>query len=223
MRIIDKQQDFYDYLQEPTDRLVFDRRGSYLLTKGMICERMNSIRFFKDSVYRFFLLQCGASFWLFLAKICGRSDDGTPLNYELELLAEWKNYNKAGVLLKLDMVSFHDYYWFRSSYRSRDLEYDRIKARIKDMQNAVDQKDFTLECSLETFEKRKEPRSFPLLKACGIGSIVDPVTMFCAVEEYFSLKKTAGEMTEPLGVTNDDKIVMHGFDTKVSFRGKNNQ
>ena len=34
MRIIDKQHDFYDYLQDPTDRIVFDRRGSFLLTKG---------------------------------------------------------------------------------------------------------------------------------------------------------------------------------------------
>ena len=37
MRIIDKQHDFYDYLQDPTDRIVFDRRGSFLLTKKLFC------------------------------------------------------------------------------------------------------------------------------------------------------------------------------------------
>ncbi|MCR4616974.1 MAG: hypothetical protein K5669_02170 [Lachnospiraceae bacterium] len=38
MRIIDKQRDFYDYLQDSSDRIVFDRRGSFLLTKEIFCE-----------------------------------------------------------------------------------------------------------------------------------------------------------------------------------------
>ena len=33
MRIIDKNTDYYDYLQNSDDPIVFDRRGSYLLTK----------------------------------------------------------------------------------------------------------------------------------------------------------------------------------------------
>lgn len=37
MRIIDKQHDFYDYLQDPTDSIAFDRRGSFLLTKEEFC------------------------------------------------------------------------------------------------------------------------------------------------------------------------------------------
>ena len=37
MRIIDKNHDFYDYLQDPTDNtIVFDRRGSFLLEKSYI-------------------------------------------------------------------------------------------------------------------------------------------------------------------------------------------
>ena len=38
MRIIDKNTDYYDYLQDSEDTLVFDRRGSYLLTKDRLCE-----------------------------------------------------------------------------------------------------------------------------------------------------------------------------------------
>lgn len=222
MRIIDKQQDYYDYLQTPDDKLVFDRRGSYLLTKKMICERWNNVRSYKDSVYRFFLLQCGASFWLFLATGSGFGDDEIPSNYELELLAGWKNYDKPRALLKFDMISFQHFFWFRSNVFLRYLEYDKITDHIDDMRDAIDHKDFYIGCSLDDCCKPGESRSYPLLKACGVGSIVDPVEMFCAVEEHFSLEKTAGEMTEPIGVTNDDKIVMHGFDTKSSFRGKNN-
>ena len=69
MRIIDKQRDFYDYLQDPTDKLVFDRRGSFLLTKEIFCERISTIRYYWQSKYRFVLLQCGATFWLFLVTI----------------------------------------------------------------------------------------------------------------------------------------------------------
>jgi hypothetical protein len=47
------------------------------------------------------------------------------------------------------------------------------------------------------------------------------VDVFCSIEEHFSREKTAAERTEPLGATNNDKIIMHGFDTKTSFRGKN--
>ena len=45
MRIIDKQHDFYDYLQDPTDRIVFDRRGSFLLTKELFCEGLRYQRY----------------------------------------------------------------------------------------------------------------------------------------------------------------------------------
>ena len=33
MKIIDNQYDYYDYLQSYTDPIVFDRRGSFLLTR----------------------------------------------------------------------------------------------------------------------------------------------------------------------------------------------
>ena len=45
MRIIDKQHDFYDYLQDPTDRIVFDRRGAFLLTKKLFCNDIKYVRY----------------------------------------------------------------------------------------------------------------------------------------------------------------------------------
>ena len=32
------------------------------------------------------------------------------------------------------------------------------------------------------------------------------------------MAKTASETTEAKGTTNEDKVVMHGFDVKTSFR-----
>ena len=39
------------------------------------------------------------------------------------------------------------------------------------------------------------------------------------IEKYMKFKSKK-EKTEPIGATNNDKIVMHGFDTKTSFRGR---
>ena len=49
MRIIDKQHDFYDYLQDPTDRIVFDRRGSFLLTKERFCDGIKLQRYHNNN------------------------------------------------------------------------------------------------------------------------------------------------------------------------------
>ena len=63
-----------------------------------------------------------------------------------------------------------------------------------------------------------EVLTLPLLKASGFNTIIDPVELFTAIEEHFSLEKTASERIDPLGITNDDRIEMHGFSTKTSFR-----
>jgi hypothetical protein len=45
--------------------------------------------------------------------------------------------------------------------------------------------------------------------------------IYNAFEEYFSLERTSTERTESVGLTDKEKITNHGFDTKISFRGKN--
>ena len=61
--------------------------------------------------------------------------------------------------------------------------------------------------------------SVPILRDTGLSTIINAIDIFTAIEEHFSLLKTESERTEPIGSTNDDKIIMHGFDTKSSFRG----
>ena len=86
MRIIDKQHDFYDYLQDPTDRIVFDRRGSFLLTKEDFCGGIQYQRYYSNSRYRFVLLQCGVAYWLFLVTITSKGLYDRPVDYYMELL-----------------------------------------------------------------------------------------------------------------------------------------
>jgi hypothetical protein len=223
MRIIDKQHDFYDYLQDPTDRIVFDRRGSFLLTRKIFCEGFRYLRYHNDSRYRFVLLQCGVTYWLFLVTITARGLFDEVVDYDLELLKTWKNYDGSNELIKLNVVSFGISMW---NYRTRDMDLERIKNRVNDLQAAIDQGDYRVEHNLGCYRKitdfkgtsKIEIQNLPILKACGIADLVDPVSVFCAIEEHFSMKKTASENTEANGTTDEDKVVMHGFDVKTSFR-----
>ena len=223
MRIIDKQHDFYDYLQDPTDRIVFDRRGSFLLTKEIFCEGMRYQRYHSDSRYRFVLLQCGVAYWLFMITITAKALYDKIVDYDVELLENWKNYDRSNELIKLSLVSFNISMW---NYRIQDIDPEKVRNRVNDLKAAVDQGNYRLEHDLGHYTKsidykmtyRKEEQNLPILKACGIADLVDPVSVFFAIEEHFSMEKTASETTEAKGTTDEDKVVMHGFDVKRSFR-----
>ena len=223
MRIIDKQHDFYDYLQDPTDRIVFDRRGSFLLTKGRFCEGIKNMRYYRDSRYRFVHLQCGVAHWLFLVTVIVMDGNADPADYSMELLINWKNYDGPNELIKLSVVSFYISMW---DYRIRDIDPEKVKSRASDLKAAIDHGDyreeFNLGCHTKSTDNKgtsiREVKDLPILKACGIAGIVDPVSVFCAIEEHFSIAKTASETTEAKGTTDEDIITMHGFDAKTSFR-----
>ena len=229
MRIIDTQHDFYDYLQDSTDTLVFDRRNSFLITKEYLCSNITSINTTKRShyyfvdTYKFLLLQCGATYWLILMNITDY-DSIIIKNYELELLSTWKNYNRPRTTIKLSEIEFYTHIY----YNHNTEIYSGILNHVKDLQDAIDNNNIRREHILSVYKQYKdhkngfiyETKDIPLLNACGIKDIIDPIDIFTAIEEHFSLEKTEAERIEPIGATNNDKIIMHGFDTKVSFRGK---
>ena len=226
MRIIDKNHDFYDYLQNPTDTLVFDRRGSFILGKEQICDRMYLFnRHYCDNKYRFIELQCGATFWVFLATMIKFERNGIkPLDYKLELLTAWKDFDKPNKLLDVNLVSlFFTHYNFKSKTRELDrkeITEDKIKSYISNKN--CDMLNISKSETIVWNKKGSVTKvsTLPILSSSGIGSVVDPVDIFCAIEEYFSIEKSKAERTEAKGTTNTDKIVSHGFDTKTSFRGK---
>ena len=236
MRIIDKNTDYYDYLQDSEDTLVFDRRGSYLLTKDRLCEVLTSAYdytiFTKDTSihekhrYKYVLLQCGATFWLILLYDVQYNNYGRPTEYKMELLSTWKDYSKYREILKLTEISF----MYKTLVRQKKKEtyYEFIKSNVPRMVTAIQSNNLSNTYNLNGYEVGKscknkwirEIRTIPILTACGIADIIDPIDVFTSLEEHFSLLKTESERIDPIGATNDDKITMHGFDTKTSFRGK---
>ena len=223
MRIIDKQHDFYDYLQDPTDTIVFDRRDSFLLTKEDFCQKISVQRYWNDSKHRFVLMQCGAAHWLFLVTIEEYKANSMPAAYHMELLQTWKNYDRPNALIELHLITFNLHLY---NYQLRDIDVDYVRAHVDDLVDAINHGDYKEDQNIGNNTKFtehkgryiKETQNLPILKACGIAELVDPVSIFCAIEEHFSREKTASESTEPKGATNEDKVVMHGFDTKTSFR-----
>ena len=225
MRIIDKNTDFYDFYQNvyKDDTLTFDRRDSYILTKEMICNKLSPVERWwnwkrkKDEPDRhtFLLLQICNNFWLFLIKITDIDDWGKVKDYQLKLVESWKDFDRPRTLCSLKEVRFHFYYGESEDY---------IFSRLADARRDVHTNHYKIKATFDYMKIRvgdtEVERHIPLLKACGIGNLLDAHEVYLAFEEYFSLEKTDSERREPIGTTDIDKIESHGFDKKSSFRGK---
>jgi len=231
MRIIDSQYDYYDYLQNYTDTIVFDRRGSRVLTKEDVC---HALSLYNDRTDKYLLLlHCGATYWLILATITEKEKSYwgtrvTPKNYDLKVLSKWSDYSKKRELISLDVITIPS--WKMKIYAdifSHEVVEEAVIKYMDEIKETIRINDYNSSTICDAYFKRwdytaqkyVEQYQPPLLKACGISSIIEPMEIFVAIEEHFSLLKSEAERTEPLGATNDDKIIMHGFDTKTSFRG----
>ena len=228
MRIIDKNTDYYDYLQNSEDTIVFDRRGSYIVTKGRFGASLYSYmdiyhcqKFPKEG---FLLLQCGATYWLLLVTVSGVYSGNIDkydwrkdiADYSLEVVYTWKNYDRPRTTVQLEYINFGfkilnriDQYISRRKNTLREF----VISNINVLQDAINNNDGIRREIM--FGKSKTL----ILTACRIKDIIQPQDIFMAIEEHFSLLKTESERIDPIGATNDDKTVMHGFDTKTSFRG----
>lgn len=234
MRIIDKNHDFYDYLQDPTDdRIIFDRRNSFLLDKKYVCKAMQvtDTNRYPNHMNKYWNmnLQCGVMFWTFLLTATEYSEECVypnvyaPINYTAELIESWKDYDAPSTII--------DVYIDTSGYDvKRNPKYDKYRGPFKIykpkphdqwwQKNKYQKSGNPVTTLTVTNNNASKTYDIPLLRGCGITHLINPVDVFCSIEEHFSRQITDAERTEPLGATNNDKIIMHGFDTKTSFRGK---
>ena len=232
MRIIDKNYDYYDYLQDREDKIVFDRRGSFILTKEDFLYNIDWCLFNDSQKHVFLLLQCGAQRWLILATITkfGRTSlyqSVKPLDYKLEVIRSWKNYNQPRALLTLDAIAFDNYWKYELTERG-DFE-ENAREHAAYLEADIDHGEYRVLRTLSTSvtyttikgNNVRTEHDIPILSACGIPEIIEATEMYNAIDEHFSLEKSDSESTVAEGTTNKDKIVNHGFDTKTSFRGKN--
>ena len=202
MRIIDKNRDFYDYFQDYDSDIVFDRRGSRILTNEELNVWVLWGRHKADDKY--FLLQIGYTNWLILAKATKINQDGyggyTVEDFSLELIEMWKDYNKS-VDFKFGEIKTHYTLEYLTSkkFNHKTVLIDDIKLGNFEYKNNFTEK------SLIVLNKTKLP------------SILNAQDVYLAIEEWLSHKK---DDVVHDSMTDKEKIVSHGFDTKVSFRGK---
>ena len=224
MRIIDKNRDFYDYLQGiyPDNLITFDRRGSFVIRKndfmrllvpqdiqpysGRICHRYNLNTANTD----YLVLQAGYHYWIIAVKITETIGDGVCqvcANYELKLLDHAIDYSKpAAAPISIRLID--DY---KLPFKT-DTEYI-IRAIKNNECRSVD--------VVHRLTRVYNNTPYPIVADLGIGALVNAEDVYFALDEYFSKQITNNERTESTDITDKEKIINHGFDTKTSFRGKN--
>lgn len=224
MKIIDKNYDFYDYLQGvyPDKTVVFDRRESFTLTKNVVRSGLSYTidgnAYSKIGQFSYVLLQVCNRFWLFKATVTRFNDYGDVVDYTIDFVSTWTNYNVDRKLFSFNYIKLDGDDWFAHwSAKTDDRKY---KIAI----NAINRGNYKKEYSLGVQHGYRNNeyviiKDIPLLKASGFAEFINPLDIYLAIEEYFSLERTAAERRESIGLTNDDKITNHGFDTKISFRG----
>ena len=227
MRIIDKNNDFYDYLQGiyRDDSITFDRTDSFILTKDIMCEHLNLLYYRRRRSHCFVLLQICHSFWLFLLEITQKADYDRPKDYTVSLITRWDNYDKPRCLVKLDIISFGLSLYRKGWYKWFENIEPNLTGHIDDLTHAVDQNDYDIDVEINKHtyysgDGTQKEKHIPLLKASGLSAWIDPLDAYLAFERYFLLEKSSLERTESVGLTDKEKIGNHGFDVKTSFRGK---
>lgn len=224
MKIIDKNYDFYDYLQGvyPDKTVTFDRRKSFILTKNEVRSGLNVVVY--GNVYHskigqtpYALLQVCNRFWLFKVKVTSLDDYDDVKDYTIDFVLTWTNYNVDRELFSFYYIELKGDDWFalwdaKSEDRKHKIVVDAINRNNY-------KKEYDLGIKYFWHNGERTLKDIPLLKASGFAEFINPLDIYLAIEEYFSLERTAAERRESIELTNDDKITNHGFDTKISFRG----
>ena len=201
--------------------MTFDRTRSFTLTKGEVRNGLNYITYGINKIGQisYILLQVCNRFWLFETKVLSYDYDyGYVKDYTINLVSTWVNYNADRKLFSFNYIKLNGDDLF--AHWSAKTEDRKHKIAI----DAINRGNYTKEYSLSVeYGYRNNERTIiydiPLLKASGFAEFINPLDIYLAIEEYFSLERTAAERRESIGLTNDDKITNHGFDTKISFRG----
>lgn len=209
MQILDKNKDFYDFYQNIyiDKTYTFDRRKSVYFHK----EDWNEIFYHDERDYIYYVLQVGYSRYLYKITYLGVSTGWIRRldNYKVELVKYWKNYDNL-VDFDFGIVEELRNYGYKNDYsRYERSRYE--KQSIDSLYNIKLLKAYW-------YSSRLKDRSYPILCESGIASCTDSHQLYMDIEEWLSAQKERELRTESKDITDKQKIVNHGFDTRESFR-----
>ena len=207
MQILDKNKDFYDFYQNIyiDKTYTFDRRKSVYFHK----EDWNDIFYNSERNYIYYVLQVGYSRYLYKITYTDISNATLYMyrhldNYKVELVKYWKNYDNL-VDFDFGIVENLEKYGYKNSYSRYEQQ------SIDSLYNTELKKAYL-------YYSRLKDRSYPILSESGIASCTDSHQLYMDIEEWLSAQKEKELRTESKGITDKQKIVNHGFDTRESFR-----
>lgn len=207
MQILDKNKDFYDFYQNIyiDKTYTFDRRKSVYFHK----EDWNEIFYNNERNYIYYVLQVGYSRYLYKITYLDVSKATVLVpshldNYKVELVKYWKNYDNLvdfefGIAEELESYGYKNYH---PSYE---------KQSIDSLYNTELKKPYL-------YASRLKDKAYPILCESGIASCTDSHQLYMDIEEWLSAQKERELRTESKDITDKQKIVNHGFDTRESFR-----
>lgn len=237
MRILDKNTDFYDFYQNIYRDMTytFDRTASFFITKDWICDdithkysmRYGNVPHIGDVFLS--LVQVCNDFWLIALEISEIKKNQYSFMLEVSdvsfhLISHFKDYEKERKLISVDII--------KKKFLPHYSHAVKVPKTLADCFANAD--NLIMLVKKDYFESRnhfgpvvkkypdgsEKEKTIPLLIASGYKDCIDPLDIYNAFEEYFSLEKSSTERTESVGLTDKEKITNHGFDVKSSFRGK---
>lgn|SRR5574344_78507 len=229
MKILDKYKDYYDFLShtiDSDDTIFFDRRGSTLFypISINIDDSMTEKDIIKFATYDMSFdrkcilgLYSGYSLFLFEVKTLPSEDENDPHRFQLEnsdrymtysisYIGSRKNYERDIHEPILEFYSLTDNSPFNVRYKKGYKSPNFVTSNLK---NAKVRRIW------DTYETKEY--SVPILKDTFIAKFIHPEDIYYSIEEFISSKKNDID-TESKGLTDKEKVINHGFDTKSSFR-----
>lgn len=234
MKILDKNTDFYDFYQNVyrDDTYTFDRTASFFITKEMVCDILTHrySRRYWDKPHKgdlfLSLVQVCNDFWVIALEVSKVKDEEHIISdVDFTLISHFKDYNKERKLISVDIIDrrfcpSYSHVWGFPNTVGRCL--DRADDIVMSIKNGYSESKAHFGPVIMTYpDGTKKEKTIPLLIASGFVNCIEPLDIYNAFEEYFSLKRSSAERTESVGLTDKEKIANHGFDAKISFRGKN--
>lgn len=209
MKIIDKNKDFYDYMQGIyfDDSNTFDRRGSHIITKEMLLEPFGNL---ETEIY---YLHIQINYLNYIIKAVGndfsygcKGQVYSAKDLTFKLVTLWKSY-KTENLIKLDFFQV-------PKYNEKHFESDPVSFLKETKTYQI----HSNQCHWNGFDINE--KNFPIFKESGLVKFFDAQEVYFAIDNWFSGQKTKNERTESNNITDKEKIINHGFDTIYSFRNK---
>jgi len=198
MYILDKNTDYYDYFSHiygEDKSITFDRRGSAIIKDEMLVDLLDVERRTYRKAEQFIILEVGDKqylirMWDFVLREIEFCFVKEFVSCKMEVVHKGEGKNKFGVPI---------------SIRGAEIPYTLYWGKNK-----------TVNYASYTVSERRLRIDLPILAGTSLTALIAPEEIWRELSNYISSLKNDKDIVEAPDI---EKVVNHGFDKKVSFRG----